>query len=302
MTQDKRPTPIRGVVVGIDAGGSRTRARAVRDGAIVYEGGGGPGNPVMAGQEMVRTSYNAALSGCPAPGRVVACVSGTSHGPKRAQIEDLLAARFPGASVRVLPDYLACITAAPPGTDVCIVAGTGSVVCSRDAAGNYLVTGGRGWILGDHGSAARLGRAGLEYFVADPDRGPAPFAEAVGRLFGASDWRTVVGAVHAAPNPAPLLASAAPLLTGAAQDRHRWAIDLLDDEMSALARSAARHIEQHVPGKPEVRAVLSGGVWTSVAARSAFTRALERAASCQVIVSASEVDPLAGAVRLALEG
>jgi N-acetylglucosamine kinase-like BadF-type ATPase len=300
MTKDNHPpAPTSGVVVGIDAGGSSTRARAVSGGAIVHEGVGGPGNPVMARPETVRTSYNRALLGCPSPGRVVACVSGTSHEAKRAQIEDLLTARFPGASVSVLPDYLACIMAAPAGTDVCVVAGTGSVVCNRAADGSYCVTGGHGWILGDHGSAARLGRAALEYFVADPRGAPAPFAESVGQLFGGSDWRAVVRAVHAAPNPAPLLARAAPFLTAAAEGQLGWAVGLLDQEMTALAASAVRHVERYLPGKREVQVAQSGGVWTSEAARSSFARALERCAGRRFTIGRSVNHPLDGAVRLA---
>src|SRR5262249_47577599 len=83
--------------------------------------------------------------------------------------------RSPGADSQGAPDYVAAFLAAPRGTDACIVAGTGSVVCSRAADGGYRVSGGRGWILGDHGSAARLGRAALEHFVNHPAAVPASF-------------------------------------------------------------------------------------------------------------------------------
>ena len=95
------------VVVGIDAGGSATRARAVRAGALVHEGAGGPGNPLMAGPEVVEASYRAALAGCPAAGRVAACVSGAGGDAQRAQVAEVLAGRFPAAEVRVAPDYVA---------------------------------------------------------------------------------------------------------------------------------------------------------------------------------------------------
>ena len=259
------------VVVGIDAGGSRTRARATRQGAVVYEGSGGPGNPLTADSETVRASYRAALAGCPAAATVAACVSGTRGQAQREQIAGLLAGRFPGADIQVAPDYVAAFLAAPRGTDACIVAGTGSVVCSRAADGSYRVSGGRGWILGDHGSAARLGRAALEHFVNHPATVPASFAAAIGEIFGDSDWRSVVRAVQTARNPAPLLARAAPLLTAAAQTRQPWATELLDAEMAALAATAARHIEQHIPGTREVRVALCGGVWASQIARSSLT-------------------------------
>lgn len=287
------------VVLGIDAGGSRTRVRATRHGVVIYEGAGGPGNPLTADLETVHASYVAALGGCPLPTHVAACVSGAGSESRRAQITDLLTRRFPGADVLVVPDYVAAFLAAPAGTDVCVVAGTGSVVCSEAADGTYPVSGGRGWILGDHGSATRLGRAALEQFVTDPASVNPPFAAAVENEFGDSDWRMIVSAVNSARNPAPLLARAAPLLTAAAESKLRWAVDRLDAEMTALAATAAAHIERHLPGAAELSVALSGGVWSSPLARSSLTAALERGCRCQVHVTGSSLDPVEGAVRLA---
>ena len=208
-------------------------------GAVVYEGSGGPGNPLTADSETVRASYRGALAGCPAAERVAACVSGTSSQAQRKQIADLLAGRFPGADIKVVPDYVGAFLAAPGGTDACIVAGTGSVVCSRAADGSYQISGGRGWILGDHGSAARLGRAALEYFVSHPADVPSSFTAVIGEIFGDNHWRSVVRAVQTARNPAPLLARAAPLLTTAAEKQEHWATEQLDAEMLGLA--ATRH-------------------------------------------------------------
>lgn len=287
------------VLVGIDAGGSSTRARALQQGALVFEGVGGPGNPLMAGPEAIRASYAAALDGCPAAARVAACISGGGSEAQRAQIADLLAGRFPDADVHVAPDYVAAFLAAPPGSDMCIVAGTGSVVCSQAADGSFLVSGGQGWILGDHGGAARLGRAALEHYVTGVLAVPASFAAAVQQLFGDADWRSVVRAVHAAPNPAPLLAKAAPLLTAAAESGQQWAIGQLTLEMSALAATAAQHIDQHLAGTATVHIALSGGIWSSLAAQSALTAALQQASDRPLSVTRSLADPLEGAVRLA---
>jgi N-acetylglucosamine kinase-like BadF-type ATPase len=173
------------------------------------------------------------------------------------------------------------------------------VVCSRAEDGSYQVSGGRGWILGDHGSAARLGRAALEHFVTHPAAVSPSFAATIGEIFGDGGWRSVVGAVQTARNPAPLLARAAPLLTAAAETRQCWATEQLEAEMTALAVTAARHIEQHIHGAPEVHVALCGGVWASRLARSSLTSAMARASSCRVIVTRSPSDPIEGAVRLA---
>ncbi len=75
-----------GVVVGIDAGGSSTRVRAVDRGVVVHEGVGGPGNPIAADRPTLRDSYRTALAGCPPASRVVACVSGAGGAEERDQI------------------------------------------------------------------------------------------------------------------------------------------------------------------------------------------------------------------------
>jgi glucosamine kinase len=288
-----------GVIVGIDSGGSSTRARATLRGATVHEGTGGPGNPLMADPETIRASYHQALANCPDPRRVAACVAGAASEARRVQIAELLAGRFPGAEIRVEPDYVAAFLAAPPGTDVCVMAGTGSAVCSRAADGTYLVSGGRGWILGDRGGAARLGRAALERFVDDPGQAPECLPVAVREVFGHDDPRLVVRSLHAAPNPAPLLARFGPALTAAAENHVGWAVAVLDEEMLALATTAARHIERHVPAARTVHIALAGGVWRSPAARNSLTAALERVSSRTPEVTVSLDDPVAGAVRLA---
>jgi len=44
------------LVVGIDAGGTSTRARGVRYGHVVHEGTGGPGNPIAVDPAALRAS------------------------------------------------------------------------------------------------------------------------------------------------------------------------------------------------------------------------------------------------------
>ena len=121
------------------------------------------------------------------------------------------------------------------------------------------------------------------------------------RVFGDNHWRSVVRAVQTARNPAPLLARAAPLLAAAAEKQEHWATERLDAQMSALAATTARHIEQYLPDMPEVRIAFCGGVWASrerpVIIRSA--RPAGGTGSCRVIVTRSVSDPIEGAVRLA---
>jgi glucosamine kinase len=287
------------IVVGIDAGGSGTRARAMMRDRVIYDGTGGPGNPMAADEKTLRSSYMSALEGCPQATHVAACVAGAASAGQRARISRLLSGRFPDAVIQVMPDYIAAFAAAPDGTDVAVVAGTGSVVCSRDPDGAYATSGGRGWIVGDHGSAARLGRAVLERFCDDPSAASPVFAAGVREAIGHSDWRGIVSSLSTTQNPAALLARAAPLLTAAAADGAGWAVEVLEAEMTALAEMTTRHIRRSLPSEAAARVALAGGVWNSHVAVSAFRIAMRQDCPVPTIILRSTLDPIAGAARIA---
>jgi N-acetylglucosamine kinase-like BadF-type ATPase len=287
------------VVVGIDAGSTRTRARAVRNGDVVHEGTGGPGNPLSAAKETLEASYQTALAGCPPAAQVCACVAGTTEPDQADQIADLLARHFPDAQISVRPDYVGAFHAAPSGTDVSVIAGTGTVICSRAPDGGYAVSGGLGWILSDHGSAARLGQAALEHVVNGPAPVRSPVVMALVKAFGTSDPRLIAHTVNSSPHPAQLLAGAAPLLTSAAEQGAAWAIRWLDTEMAELAATATHHIKQNVSQPGTVRMALSGGVWESRACVTSFASAITRVSRRPVDVARAPSDPIEGAVRLA---
>lgn len=298
-----QPGPARAdeIVVGIDAGSTRTRARAVRNGDVVHEGAGGPGNPLTTEAGELAGSYETALAGCPAAVRVAACVAGTAGQQQREQIAGLLAGYFPDAHISVVPDYVGAFHAAPEGTDVSVIAGTGTIICSRAPDGGYAVSGGLGWILSDHGSAARLGQAALEHVVSGPAPVRSPVVAALVAAFGTSDPRSIASAVNSSPQPAQLLAGAAPLLTSAAEQGAAWAVRWLNTEMGELAATATHHIKQNVNQPGTVRIALAGGVWESPACVSSFADAMTRVSRRRVQVAHTPSDPIEGAIRLARE-
>ncbi|MGW5745984.1 N-acetylglucosamine kinase [Amycolatopsis sp. NPDC003861] len=155
--------------IGVDAGGTSTRAALVdATGAVLGTGRGEGANPnahapeVAAGR--IADAITAALGGHD-PGAVRACVVGMAGVSKLS--DRGVAAVFDAAwtrigltcAVRTVADAevaYASATSAPDGTVV--VAGTGSIagrIRKRRLAGT---TGGYGWLLGDEGSAFWLGR------------------------------------------------------------------------------------------------------------------------------------------------
>lgn len=140
-------------VVGIDAGGTSVRAQYAR---------AGTGEPV--GEPL---TFVAGASGEPPPGMILPThpVSAVCAGVTKFtrdgipdSWERFLRARFPGAAVSVVPDYVIAFHGAlAAGDGVAVVAGTGSVAYGENLrAGKSARCGGRGWEWGDEGSGAWL--------------------------------------------------------------------------------------------------------------------------------------------------
>jgi N-acetylglucosamine kinase-like BadF-type ATPase len=283
------------VVAGIDAGGSSTRARATSGQLVVHDGTGGPGNPATVDAGTLTRSYQAALRRCPPTSRIVACVAGAGSERGRLQVAGLLAELCPSAEVIVLPDYVGAWYALPDGTDVCVLAGTGSIVCSPAPNGGFRVGGGRGWILGDHGSAARLGLAVLSRYVHDDQPDPELRHE-IAAVLGTDDPSKLVRLVHSTPAPGAVLASVAPILTRRAGDAERWARVALRAEMDRLAATTAAHAAA-AGRRPRVG--LAGGIWNSAVAIDVFAGMLRRRAPRLLLDPDPVTEPVVGAVRLA---
>ena len=271
----------------------------------MHDGTGGPGNPLSTTAAQLARSYGDALDGCPEAAIVVVCAAGAAGAVGRERVERAVRERFPGAVVVVAPDYLAALHAAGGDADVVVVAGTGSVVCSRSADGEAQVSGGHGWIVGDHGSAARLGRLALERHCAAAAVAAAVavadetlLAAGIEETYGTCEPRRIVSALHASDAPAAFLARAAPLLTDAAQRGDRRAIEALDSQMATLAGTTSSHLDRW--SHPAARIALAGGVWSSPVARRSFERALARQAPGATIAP-GVVAPIDGAVALARE-
>jgi N-acetylglucosamine kinase-like BadF-type ATPase len=215
-------------------------------------------------------------------------------------VAEFLARRFPDTEVRLAPDFAGVLLSAPDDFDVYCIAGTGSV-CFSQAAGAVQVSGGRGYLLGDQGSAFRYGQALVAFALEVDETDLHPLvSQALVDVFGTVDRRSIVQIVHASPAPAPLLGRLAPTLTGCAEMGHAWAEQLVGEEAMAFARVAAHHVRRFHRGLETVRVGLAGGVWTSGAVVAMFTAAVARCLEpCVVAVHPLPAPPVVGAVELA---
>lgn len=216
--------------------------------------------------------------------------------------ETFLAARFPGALTKIVPDYeIAFHAAVPHGNGVCVVAGTGSVAYGKHGESAVRV-GGRGWEWGDEGSGAWLSTEMVRRTLRALD-GQAPataLTEAVCAELRTDDAAILAQTARQTASDTtrgfllPLLirlheggnAEARGLLAGAGG----W--------LASLGTATARRLD-FAPENP-VTFAGAGGVWKAGgdAVREAFALAVTRRFP-DAVFSFAVSDPVAGAVRLA---
>jgi N-acetylglucosamine kinase-like BadF-type ATPase len=292
------------LVVGIDAGGSKTRAFAVdRDGAVVGRGAGGGGNllssPDPAG------SIAAALTeslGSAKPEAVVLSCSGGDRPADREKGRAILTQLVgPAVRIDVTHDAIAALYAGnPAGCGVVLISGTGSIAFGRNDEGEERRAGGWGYLIGDEGSAVWLGLEGLRAAAHHTDgRGAGTAITAhVLRELGVESFMEVIPQLYGRPHPAPAILAAVRAVGRAAAEADAIAVSIVQRGAHALARAASIvAAELRLEDGP---VYLAGGAFESLpslerAVRGELLRMLPRA----TVEPVSE-EPAMGAARLAM--
>ena len=158
-----------GYTVGVDVGGTSTRALVLRlDGMVLGRGESGGANPNSHPPAVAAARVAEAIAaafGERNPGAARHCVQGLAGVSKLsdpavgAEFDDALAGigvRCPVTNVSDAEVAFASATGEPDGT--VLVAGTGSVAARIAGRRRTTVAGGHGWLLGDEGSAFWIGR------------------------------------------------------------------------------------------------------------------------------------------------
>ena len=296
----------RSVVVGVDAGASKTVAVAADSrGAVVAREVAGGANMRSAGPEAARANLRAALSAVCAPGHVAAiCIgaAGIDRPADRRAFEALAAPLVPAGALLILCHDAKIALRAATGRRpaLVVVAGTGSLAYGETAAGAGVRAAGYGALIGDDGSALAIGMRALRHTARALD-GVVPsdrMAQETARALGVRSVAQIIARVHRWPPDVALIAGLAPLVA-AHYARNAVARRIVDAEarkLGAYALSVARRVR--------TRAVLcvslAGGAFEGVAQLGPFVRAaVERSGPCDV--SRPVREPALGAVDIALE-
>lgn len=290
------------IFVGLDCGGSSCRALAVDEaGNPVHSGQSGPANLASTPPKRLETNVLKTLEGCPAPDFVAGCFAGLLTEDDRRRALELLSWAAPRAKVVAEPDYVAALMACDEGTDICLIAGTGSLICSR-FEGKVVKSGGGGYLLGDVGSACQYGRAVLSHFLIVGADGLTESTRAlIVKHFGSSAENEILAALYRGGAPAARLAKLAPAIAKDAHAGEAYALQALRDQTAHLASILRSHADRYHKEAVELRICLAGGLWE---ASPIFQNQLESAVNAALAgygptMSRLARPPVQGAVRLA---
>lgn len=271
-------------MVGIDGGGTHTRAALARadSGIIVGRGSGGPGNFHSGTRETLLFSVEEAVNQAfgmagllPEPvARIVAGLAGAGTASARREA-GIAIGSLPWAQtahIEVISDLeLAFSAAFGSRAGVLLVAGTGSSCLARDKSGDLHQVGGWGALLDDDGSAFDLSRRALRALVfAFDGRGPSTaLREAIFNQWGISCHNEFLQALRERSTPGALAGLARSVLdTAAAGDiPAKQVVEEATDGLVTMVQTALRKC-----GDPPPPVSLHGGLFATDAYREALER------------------------------
>jgi N-acetylglucosamine kinase-like BadF-type ATPase len=233
--------------IGIDGGGTRTRAVALgADGTVQGWSIGGPGNYQVLGDEGLARLVDGLLTVLPrAPASARSLCLALAGVGRPAECQAVLAlarARGWADQVQAVSDARAALEGAHGGAPGLIaIAGTGSIVMGKNASGTTARVGGYGPLLGDQGSGYAVGLGGLRAALQARDGwGPATRLERdLPAALAMGDWDGIIPAVYRGPLGRDRIAALAPVVFAAARDGDAVARDLVRAAGGALGLQVA---------------------------------------------------------------
>jgi N-acetylglucosamine kinase-like BadF-type ATPase len=299
------------LVIGIDGGASSTTAllAEAETGRILGRGAGGPSNIQAVGETIALRELNAAVAAAfTAAQQMRAPVAAAALGLAGIDIDGIDVIRGWSSLVGLAGKVsigndarLLFAAGTPEGWGVAVVAGTGSIAFALDRDGKEARAGGWGYLMGDEGSAFRLGLLGLRAACRCADGiGPATkLLPAYLAKLGTRDPRDFIPAVYRGAWDKAAIAGLAPIVLELAGTGDEAATQIFDSETAELARTIAGAVANGDLPKDGVPVALTGGlVLYSTPFRE---RLLANLPSCGVTPGPVGLvdDPALGAVVLA---
>ncbi len=297
-------------VLGIDAGGTKTVCQlADAQGNVIAEARSSGANLQAVGELQVEKVLHEVMEQALGereviPAAICLGIAGVDRPDDAAVVRGIMKRIGYKARVLVVNDALVALEAGAPGQPgVVIISGTGSISYGRNAQGVAARSGGWGYVLGDEGSGYWIGRAALRAVLRAEDRRGT--ATALTQLllahFGVDRPQGLIHAVYHSNLKPSAIGALAQRVHEAFAAGDEVAVGILRgaaNELEASAMSVARRLD--LIGH-SFAFILAGGIFKAVPwLKDELSRRLPVLAPASM-VRLLEVEPAAGAVRLALQ-
>ncbi|OLB60725.1 MAG: ATPase [Acidobacteria bacterium] len=296
-------------VLGIDAGGTKTVCLLADERGMIVSEGRGPGANLLAagelGVEKVLHEVMETAIGDRAitPAAICLGIAGVDREDEARTVRAIMRRIGYKSRVLVVNDALiALVAGAQDAPGIVIIAGTGSIVYGRNAAGEAARAGGWGHMIGDEGSGYWIGREALAAVMRAADgRGPATqLGGDILAHFAVDDESRLPRIVYDRDQPRMSVAALGPIVERAAELGDAVATRILEraaDELVLAAGSVASQLNMR---GDLFTFFLAGGIFRVVPwlSRELPRRLVEVAPRGQVQILDEE--PAVGAVWLAL--
>lgn len=262
------------LVLGVDGGGTRTRA-VITDARqnVLGEGVAGPSNPLRVGVNRAAAEVRAAVDeACQkahiARGEIAAAEVGLA-GVRTTEVRGRMREALTGLGVGVLDVVtdaeIALYGASEGNPGVVVIAGTGSVCLGRGSRGAEAWAGGWGPLAGDEGSGAWIARQALQRIAQAADgRGQATaMSAATLKYFAIASVEELSAAIYSPSMTNDRIAGFGAHVIRAAQDRDGVAVEILRVAGEELGRAAATVIRKLGLEQAVVPVAYTGGVFAA---------------------------------------
>ena len=302
----------RELVLGVDGGGTKTRA-VIADSRqrVLGEAVAGPSNPLRVGLSDAAAAIKEAIDKACAEAGVQRSeiraaeigLAGVRRGDLRVRMREALSGLGIGSLEVVTDSDIALFGATGGEPGLVVIAGTGSICCGINARGRHFCSGGWGPLAGDEGSGSWIARRALQAVAQASDgRGPKTrLAQAALDYFNSTTMDELALAIYAPSMTNERVAGLCRSVIEAAQADDEVAREIVLAAGRELGMAAAAVIRNLRLGEERFQVAYVGGVF---AAGELVLEPLRRELSSvapKAFIAPPHLSPAVAAARMARE-
>jgi N-acetylglucosamine kinase-like BadF-type ATPase len=298
--------------VGVDGGGTRTRAAILYGDRVLGEGTSGPSNPLRVGiangAAAIRDAIDKACSAALIDrDNLVAAgigLAGVRRKDIRTRMREVLIETLEIKNIQLMTDGDIALYGATDGAPgIVVISGTGSICVGSNRQGKHVFAGGWGPVAGDEGSGSWIARRALQAVAqATDERGPTTgLTPAACEYFQVAAPDDLATAIYAPTITNERIAGFSKHVIEAARAGDAVARNILVDAGKELGKAAVTVIRKLKMEQERFQVVFVGGVFGAgeyviAPLRVELTRVARKA-----FIAAPKFSPTVAAGRLAQE-